>query len=198
MIPTWSDSRKPARISTPARILVEKRSFNRGVRARRCLVPADGFYEWVEPTTQTTVPRALPDDGRLRWRACGSAGSRHSVRPDCETSLSALDAGGEDDIVGLHDCDDRSVRGRCRTPSPDGRHSGPSRRQRGFAAAPTTWPHCLTRTRVYADLSSFVSGPALPTTRQNSSNRWDINGVLARRVLTLYLVQHLPERVSST
>ena len=49
MIPSWvKDPRKFALlINAPApRGFTEKPSFRAAIRRRRCLVPADGFYEW--------------------------------------------------------------------------------------------------------------------------------------------------------
>jgi putative SOS response-associated peptidase YedK len=51
LIPSWV--RDPARFSTlinaRAESLIEKPSFRGAVRHKRCLVPADGFFEWTGP-----------------------------------------------------------------------------------------------------------------------------------------------------
>jgi putative SOS response-associated peptidase YedK len=45
LIPSWSD--KPAGIiNARAESIEEKPSFSESFRRRRCLIPADGFYEW--------------------------------------------------------------------------------------------------------------------------------------------------------
>jgi len=48
LIPSWSKGPKPAGGLINARIegILNKPSFRTPVRKRRCLVPADGFYEW--------------------------------------------------------------------------------------------------------------------------------------------------------
>ncbi len=45
--PSWADKRKSI-INARAETVREKRSFREAFERRRCLVPADGFYEWVD------------------------------------------------------------------------------------------------------------------------------------------------------
>lgn len=48
LVPFWAPdpSIGNSMINARAETLMEKRSFKRLVEQRRCLVPADGFYEW--------------------------------------------------------------------------------------------------------------------------------------------------------
>ncbi|KTG11103.1 hypothetical protein AUR64_05170 [Haloprofundus marisrubri] len=46
-IPTWAESRSKSFINARAESVAEKRSFSDAFERRRCLVPADGFYEWT-------------------------------------------------------------------------------------------------------------------------------------------------------
>jgi len=48
LIPEWADEASTASINARAETIVEKPSFADSVEHRRCLVPADGFYEWVD------------------------------------------------------------------------------------------------------------------------------------------------------
>jgi putative SOS response-associated peptidase YedK len=47
-VPSWAKEVAPGKPLTNARIetLLEKASFKHAVHRRRCLIPADGFYEW--------------------------------------------------------------------------------------------------------------------------------------------------------
>jgi putative SOS response-associated peptidase YedK len=49
LVPSWADDRSEFEfINARAETVAEKRSFADAYERRRCLVPADGFYEWVE------------------------------------------------------------------------------------------------------------------------------------------------------
>ena len=59
LIPSWA--KDPAignrMINARAETLIEKPSFRTAFRRRRCLIPADGFFEWkVEPGRKTKTP----------------------------------------------------------------------------------------------------------------------------------------------
>jgi len=65
-IPSWQKEIKPGRLLINARgeTVLEKPSFRNAMRRRRCLVPADGFYEWKGETGHKTAHLiARPDHG---------------------------------------------------------------------------------------------------------------------------------------
>jgi putative SOS response-associated peptidase YedK len=55
-IPSWVKEVKPGRpmINARGETVLEKPSFRNAMRRRRCLVPADGYYEWSGPDGRKT------------------------------------------------------------------------------------------------------------------------------------------------
>jgi putative SOS response-associated peptidase YedK len=53
LIPSWSTDGKGF-INARAETLEEKRSFSESFRLRRCLIPADGFFEWKRSGREKT------------------------------------------------------------------------------------------------------------------------------------------------
>ncbi len=53
LIPSWAkDSKMASRmINARSETVAEKPSFRRAFRSRRCLIPADGFYEWQQKSS---------------------------------------------------------------------------------------------------------------------------------------------------
>jgi putative SOS response-associated peptidase YedK len=101
LVPSWADGRSDhGHINARAETVAEKRSFAEAYEARRCLVPADGMYEWVSAGSGKQPYRvALPDDELFamaglyeRWEP-----------PQRQTGLGEFTTGGddsgEDDVV---------------------------------------------------------------------------------------------------
>src|SRR6056297_491364 len=101
LVPSWAGDRSDhGHINARAETLAEKRSFADAYESRRCLVPADGMYEWVERDGDKQPYRvALPDDELFamaglyeRWEP-----------PQRQTGLGEFgasdDEGGQDEIV---------------------------------------------------------------------------------------------------
>lgn len=66
-IPSWVKEVKPGKplINARSETILEKPSFRNAIRRRRCLIPADGFYEWEGDVPGKKRPYFIhrPDDG---------------------------------------------------------------------------------------------------------------------------------------
>jgi putative SOS response-associated peptidase YedK len=71
LIPRWSKEPKTeySTINARAETVAEKPAFRDAFRRRRCLIPADGFYEWKkEGTAKQPFHIRMKDGGGLRVR----------------------------------------------------------------------------------------------------------------------------------
>jgi len=64
LTPSWADERFDI-VNARAETVTEKRSFADAFRRRRCLVPADGFYEWADENGGKQPYRVAFDDDRV-------------------------------------------------------------------------------------------------------------------------------------
>ena len=56
-IPSWvKELRAQPLINARSETVYEKASFKNAIRRRRCLIPADGFYEWKRTGKRTSIP----------------------------------------------------------------------------------------------------------------------------------------------
>lgn len=63
LIPSWSKEIPAyALINVRAETITEKPSFREGLQRRRCLIPANGFYEWRQSDKQPFYIHAANDD----------------------------------------------------------------------------------------------------------------------------------------
>lgn len=66
LIPSWADDRSEfGLINARAETLTEKASFSDAYERRRCVVPADGFYEWTETADGKEPYRVTLADGSV-------------------------------------------------------------------------------------------------------------------------------------
>ncbi|MFC6872797.1 SOS response-associated peptidase [Halobellus marinus] len=125
LIPSWADDEAAGndRINARAETLDEKPSFRDAYQQRRCLVPADGFYEWVQDGDEKRPYRvAFADDRPFamaglweRWEpshtqtglgdfGSGGAGGRGGIDSDSDVveSFSIVTTEPNDAVADLH------------------------------------------------------------------------------------------------
>ena len=90
LVPSWADDDRNGLINARAETVDEKPSFRAAYERRRCIVPADGFYEWVETENGKQPYRIAFEDDRV----FAMAGLWERWEPDDETTQAGLDAFG--------------------------------------------------------------------------------------------------------
>ncbi|AOZ94122.1 SOS response-associated peptidase [Paenibacillus crassostreae] len=67
LVPSWAKDQKigSKMINARAETLLEKASFKRLVSQRRCIIPADGFYEWKKTGSNKQPMRIVMRDGDI-------------------------------------------------------------------------------------------------------------------------------------
>jgi putative SOS response-associated peptidase YedK len=61
LVPYWAKDVKigPTMINAKAETVAEKPAFREAFKSRRCLIPADGFYEWQKLDAKAKQPYAI-------------------------------------------------------------------------------------------------------------------------------------------
>lgn len=93
LIPRWAEEERTNFINARAETLREKRSFAEPFKQRRCLVLADGFYEWAE-TERGKQPYRITLDERELF--CMAGLWERWTPPDTQSDLGAFTAGAAD------------------------------------------------------------------------------------------------------
>jgi putative SOS response-associated peptidase YedK len=78
LVPAWAKEAKIASklINARAETITEKPAFKRAAARRRCIVPADGYYEWMVTDTGKKQPIYLHADAGLAFAGL------YEIRPD--------------------------------------------------------------------------------------------------------------------
>ncbi len=100
LIPSWSNDGKGF-INARAETLEEKPSFSESFRLRRCLIPADGFFEWKR-TGREKRPFYFQLDDELAFAFAG-IWDTWSSRGDVVTSCAIITTAANELVDELHD-----------------------------------------------------------------------------------------------
>lgn len=117
LVPSWAkDAKGGARlINARVETVAEKPSFRRALAARRCLVPADGYYEWYVTDRTTAQGKPVkqpyyihPADGSVLAMAGLYEIWRDPARPDDDPdrflwSCTVITTSATDDLGRIHD-----------------------------------------------------------------------------------------------
>ena len=100
LIPSWSTDGKGF-INARAETLEEKPSFSESFRVRRCLIPADGFFEWKR-TGREKRPFYFQVDDEMPFAFAG-IWDIWSNRGDAVTSCAIITTAANELVAELHD-----------------------------------------------------------------------------------------------
>jgi putative SOS response-associated peptidase YedK len=84
LVPAADPAAKPKLIHVNARSeeILAKRTFKEAVQLRRCVVPADGYYEWKRPDERTKLPHLISLRGRRPFFMAGIYEEATALRPE--------------------------------------------------------------------------------------------------------------------
>lgn len=103
LIPYWAEDAKTIHINARVETVATKPAFKRALSRHRCLIPADGFYEW-EPKEKGRTPHWLyRADGHPMSFAGIWSGWKDPATEQWTRRFSILTTKSEGPIVGLHD-----------------------------------------------------------------------------------------------
>jgi putative SOS response-associated peptidase YedK len=107
LVPAWAKDRKAASrlINARAETVAEKPSFRRAFAARRCLIPADGYYEWAAMNVGAggRQPYFLRAADGMRLAMAGLYENWKTPDGDWLTSVTVITTAAVDQIRTVHD-----------------------------------------------------------------------------------------------
>ena len=103
LVPAWADdpSIGSRMINARAETLLDKPAFKNAAVSRRCLVPADGFYEWTEKNG-CKVPYWIHSPDREPMGLAGIWERWHSGGPELVFSMAIITVDANEGIQHLH------------------------------------------------------------------------------------------------
>lgn len=89
LVPFWDKSEKPKFMPANARSeeMVSKPMFKQSVQQRRCVVPADGFYEWKRVSEKLKIPHYIGFKNRRPFFIGGIYEAATEMRPETYAML---------------------------------------------------------------------------------------------------------------
>ena len=102
LVPFWDKSEKPkiAPINARSEEVMGKPTFKQSVQKRRCVVPADGFYEWKRPNERTKIPHLIGLRERKPFFIAGLYEGATDIRPE---TYALLTCGPNSLMAEIHD-----------------------------------------------------------------------------------------------
>lgn len=102
LVPAWERAAKPRLAPTNARSeeALQKPMFRPALQKRRCLVPADGFYEWRRVGEKTKVPHHIQLTCARPFAMAGIYEEANDLRP---ATFALLTTGPNELMVPIHD-----------------------------------------------------------------------------------------------
>ena len=102
LVPGWAHEPGPGIINARAESVADKPSFREAFEGRRCLVPADGFYEWRKDGG-SKIPYWIhpPRGGLISFAGIWERWRRPGVEPLHTFAIITTDA--SDDVAAVHD-----------------------------------------------------------------------------------------------
>jgi putative SOS response-associated peptidase YedK len=111
LIPSWSTDPTggPPMINARAETLAEKPTFRTAVRRRRCLIPADGFYEWQQAPGGGRGKKQpyyihRPDGGPFAFAGLWERWTQRSTEPSPSPSLKGRGTAGPGEPLTIDSC----------------------------------------------------------------------------------------------
>lgn len=102
LVPAWNDEPGTGLINARAESVMEKPSFREAFERRRCLVPADGFYEWKREGRAKVPHWFFPrSDGLLAFAGVWERWERPGTEP--RHTFAILTVPANEDVAPVHD-----------------------------------------------------------------------------------------------
>jgi putative SOS response-associated peptidase YedK len=105
LVPSWARDAKsgPPMINARAETIATKTSFRDAFKKRRCLIPADGFFEWQKTGGKTKVPHCIRLANDRPFAFAGLWETRRGEEDDCLESCTIITCDPNPLMAELHD-----------------------------------------------------------------------------------------------